>query len=224
MEGFDPLTNRRGRATSQLQVEGQSVDVTILEAPRGTVTGFVVNADGVTPVPAARVALVSSSFIETRLQATALANGSFRFEGVPAGSFTLDATDPVSGFTGSATGTLTFEGETVDTNVPLAPFGSVHVTVLDAARPAGVQRVGDDRQARRRRSIRTGSSRSRTSRSARITSSRARSPTRTTAATRRSKIESANQVAEAIVRLRGVGSVTVTVVPASAPAWWRVPR
>ena len=133
VEGFDALTGRRGRATSQLQAEGQTVDVTIFEAPRGSVTGVVVNADGVAPVPASRVTLVSSSFIETRLQATALANGSFRFDGVAAGSFRLEATDPVSGFTGSATGTLSAEGETVDINVPLAPFGSVHVTVLDVA-------------------------------------------------------------------------------------------
>jgi len=131
VEGFDPATNRRGRTGGALQAEGQSVDVTIVQAPRGTVRGFVLNADGATPVPAARVSFSGSTVVQTALQATALADGSFRFDGVPAGDFKLAAADPVSGFEGTASGTLTIEGEIVDTNVTLAPFGSIHVTVLD---------------------------------------------------------------------------------------------
>jgi len=95
VEGFDPLTGRRGRVISTLLSEGQTIDVTILEAPRGTVRGIVVNADGVTAMPASRVSLTSASFIATTLQATALSDGSFRFDGIPAGTFSLEAIDPV---------------------------------------------------------------------------------------------------------------------------------
>ena len=214
IEGFDPLTNRRGRVTGELRAEGESVDVTILEAPRGTVAGFVVNADGVTPVPAARVALGTSSFVDTRLQATALADGSFRFEGVPVGTFTLGATDLVSGFKGSAAGTLTFEAETVQTNIALAPFGSVHVTVLD-----------EHNQPASNASVTIGGRQAPTDPNGQVTFENLALGTYQIVARSLAdandggdsvaKVEAAGQVTEAIVRLRGVGSLTVTVLAAS---------
>ena len=129
IEAFDPLTGRRGRATGRLSAEGQAVDVTVLQLPRGTVEGFVVGADGGTRIPAASVQLIGGSFVQTALIATTRPDGSFRFEGVPAGTFTLKTEDPVSGARGEATGTLTSEGETADVTIVLEPFGSVLVTV-----------------------------------------------------------------------------------------------
>ncbi len=131
IEARDPASGRAGRAQSQLSFEGQTIDVTVVQLPRGTVAGYVLNADGVTGVPSATVELVVSSFIPTRLQVSTRADGSFRIAGVSAGTFTLEARDPLSGAKGSATGVLTFEDETVDRNVILAPFGSIRVTVLD---------------------------------------------------------------------------------------------
>lgn len=126
----DAATGRAGRAQGQLSFEGQSVDVTVLQLPRGTVAGYVLNADGTTAIPAANVDLSSSSFIATRLQVTTGPDGSFRIVGVPAGSFRLTARDPLSGADGEANGTISAEGEIVDRNVVLAPFGAIRVTVV----------------------------------------------------------------------------------------------
>jgi hypothetical protein len=137
IEANDPATGRVGRATGELIAEGETVDVTVVQVPRGTVTGIVVNADGVTPVAGAGVDLIGRGPIATKLQATARNDGTFRFEGVSAGGFDLKATDPVSGFDGTAKGTVSFEGEVVDTVVKLQPFGSAHVRVLtDQGQPA----------------------------------------------------------------------------------------
>jgi hypothetical protein len=132
VEASDPLSGRIGRVSDELLFEGQSVDVTVVQLSRGVVTGIVLQADGTTTVPGASVRLRSGSFVPTELQATARPDGSFRFEGVPAGEFTLTARDPLAHFEGTATGRLTFENEVVDRNVTLAPFGSLRVTVADS--------------------------------------------------------------------------------------------
>lgn len=127
----DVLTGRRGRGTGQLQFEGQVVDVTVVQVPRGTVVGFVFNADGVTRIPAARVTLTGRGTLAERLVVTTDADGGFRFEGISEGSVELEAEDPVTGAKGSATGRVQFEGEEVDVPVVLAPRASLRVTVRD---------------------------------------------------------------------------------------------
>jgi hypothetical protein len=142
VEAVDPASGRAGRAQGQLSFEGQSVEVTVLPLPRGTVAGFVLNADGTTGIPAANVRLRTSGFIPTNLQVTTGADGSFRINGTPAGTFELSALDPVSGAQGTASGVLSSEGEIVDRNVVLAPFASFRVSVRDeAGQPASNVRV-----------------------------------------------------------------------------------
>lgn len=131
VEGSDPFTGRKGRGFGDLLFEGDVRDVTIIEVPRGTVQGFVLNNDKVTPIAGASISIAASSFVPTHLQATTRSDGSFRFDGVSIGDFTLTARDPASGFQGHATGTLTFEGEVANQNVLLDGFGSIHVKVLD---------------------------------------------------------------------------------------------
>lgn len=133
VDATDLASGRLGRAEGQLLFEGQTVDVTVIQVPRGAVSGYVLNADGVTGVLGSTVELSTSSIITTRLQVSTRADGSFRIAGVPAGTFTLKARDPVSGAEGSVTGTLSFEDEAVDRNIVLQPFGSIRVTVLDEA-------------------------------------------------------------------------------------------
>ncbi len=133
VEASDPLTGRLGRGAGELFVEGQSVDVAVLQIPRGVVRGLVVQADGTTAVPAAVVKIRSGGAIRTELQATARDDGSFRFEGIPAGELILEAEDPLGGFAGTATAVLTNENEVVERIVQLAPFGSIQVSVRDTA-------------------------------------------------------------------------------------------
>jgi hypothetical protein len=131
VQAHDPSSGRLGRTSGELRFEGETVDVTIMQLPRGIVTGWVFQADGVTIVPGALVTLLSSGTVQTELQASTRADGTFRFEGIPSGEFTLSASDPVGGFKGTAKGRLTFEGETVDQSIKLEPFASLRVTLRD---------------------------------------------------------------------------------------------
>jgi hypothetical protein len=127
----DPLSGRTGRGSGQMQFEGQVVDVTVVQVPRGSVTGFVFNADGVTPIPAARVQLDGSGPIAERLVVSTGPDGRFRFEGISEGQFTVEATDPITGAKGTSSGRVQFEGEEVDADIVLEPRASLRVTVRD---------------------------------------------------------------------------------------------
>ncbi len=213
VEASDPATGRRGRATGELLVEGQVVEVVVVQLPRGAVSGFLLNADGVTGVAGANVELTTSSFIPTSLQVTTRGDGSFRFEGVPAGGFTLRATDPVSGAKGSATGSLTFEGEIVDRNITLEPFGALRVTVLsetgqpapNATIAAAGREVGVDVNGQFTfENLTLGTYR--------VTAQSLAQPRNGGEAT--ATIDEANETVDLTVRLRGVAPVTVRVVAA----------
>jgi hypothetical protein len=131
VQAHDPSSGRLGRTTGDLRFEGETVDVTVVQLPRGVVTGWVFQADGVTIVPGALVSLLGSGPVQTDLQASTRPDGTFRFEGISSGEFTLSASDPIGGFKGTAKGRLTFEGETVDQSIKLAPFASLRVTLRD---------------------------------------------------------------------------------------------
>src|SRR5207247_2539751 len=85
-----------------------------------------------TRVAGASISISSSGLAPISLQATSRNDGGFRFDGISAGSFSLSATDPVSGFQGQATGTLALDGETVSRNVILEGLGVLRVTVVEA--------------------------------------------------------------------------------------------
>ncbi|MCP5152800.1 MAG: Ig-like domain-containing protein [Ectothiorhodospiraceae bacterium] len=144
VEALDPLTGRKGRAGGEVRFEGDRVRVVLVQQPRGSVTGRVLAGDGVTPVNGARVALsAAGTAVAGGLQAVTLADGSFAFAGVPSGAFALRAFDPLSGFTGTASGTLVDDGEAIARDVVLAPWGSLLVRVLesDGVTPATAARV-----------------------------------------------------------------------------------
>jgi len=217
VEARDALTGRLGRTTGELVFEGQTVDVTVLQLPRGTVSGVVLNADGVTPVPAARVRISGDGAIRTELQATARADGGFRFEGVPEGTFAIEATDVLTEFKGTATGRIAAEGELVDVNVTLEPFGAVDVTVLDApgqpagnatltiAGPGGTRTAAVDAAGRFAfEHLRLGTYR--------VVARSLSDPG--DAGGGQATLATANQRVESTVRLRGTGRVTVSVVAA----------
>lgn len=132
VEGNDPLTRVLGRTAGEVRFEGDLVEVTVVQLPRGTVEGAVLQGDGSTHVAGAPVTFQTSGVVATTIQATTRSDGGFRFEGIPAGSCTLRAIDPLSGFEGGARGSVSVEGEIVCENVLIEPFSSVHVQVLDS--------------------------------------------------------------------------------------------
>ncbi len=213
VEASDPASGRLGRASGQMSFEGQVVDVTVVQLPRGTVAGYVLNADGVSGIPGAAVEISASGITTTRLQVTTRADGSFRIEGVSAGAFTLRARDPQSGAEGSTDGTLSIEAETVDRNVVLQPFGSIRVAVLDeqgqpaanasltmAGRTAAVDTSGRFTFE----NLTLG-----TYEAVAVSLADAHNGGRATVV-----LGEANEIAEVIVNLRGVAPVTVRVVAA----------
>ncbi|MEG7522132.1 MAG: carboxypeptidase-like regulatory domain-containing protein [Chromatiales bacterium] len=130
VEASDPLTGRLGRASGELFVQGDLVDITIIQFGRGSVEGFVTQADGVTPVAGAHVSLSGSGVAAVRLQSTTRTDGSFRFDGVTVGNFSLSAKDASTGFSGDADGSIGFEGDLVVQNIILEGLGAVQVQVL----------------------------------------------------------------------------------------------
>ena len=99
VEASDPATGRLGRATDTLLFEGQHVDVTVLQLARGIVTRR--SSSRLTAPPSSRRQRPDGERqlrSRTDLQATTRRDGSFRFEGVPLGRFTLTARDPIGRF------------------------------------------------------------------------------------------------------------------------------
>lgn len=218
----DPVNGRVGRATGTIHFESDIQRVTVVELARGTVEGLVLQADGFDRVPGSAITITpSTAFGGTSIQATALPDGSFSFEGVAIGDFALSATDPLSGFSGRASGTLTHEGESVRQNVLLDPFATITATVVGsdgalitnaevvlsggpafAARTAVVDTNGQFRfdlvplgdYSLQAHSLTSGQEHNGGSATVSLTKT--------------------NQAGELTIRLRGTGSVTATVVAA----------
>ncbi len=144
LEGFDPTTERSGRGSGKLAQDGETVDVKITVLPRGTVEGVVLNYGGTAPVDRAGVRIRVSGASSYDYSTTTGPDGRFTFAGVPAGSFQLDATDPSNGLTGSSSGSLSYESQTVDTELHIAPTGSIQGQVFlpDGTTPATNVRAG----------------------------------------------------------------------------------
>ncbi|MGB2715170.1 MAG: Ig-like domain-containing protein [Vicinamibacterales bacterium] len=141
IEGFDPVTARRGRATGTLNAHGQTLSIDVRQIAQGTVRGFVRLSTDQSAVSAADVTISVNSVFGAQFRTTTNADGSFSFPGVSAGTFSLSATG--SGLSGSATGQLEFEAEVVAVDVVLQvpERGRVegHVTTASGEPAVGAQ-------------------------------------------------------------------------------------
>lgn len=115
---------------------GSEVPVALRFRGRGVVAGRVLASNGVDPVAEVAVNLIPEG--SSREQARGLRtndDGSFRFEGVPLGAFTLQA-EANNGARRAVAGRLSEIGEVVELDVVLAssptPFGRVVGRVLEA--------------------------------------------------------------------------------------------
>jgi hypothetical protein len=140
VEGYDPVTERRGSGGGRLATDGETVPADVVVTPRGTVKGMVLNYGGSAPVGAAPINI---SFNGGSYSSVTAPDGSFLFTGVAAGRFTIDAADPVIGLHGQASGSLSYENETVTSQVRIAPTGSISGRVLmpDGQTPLAVATV-----------------------------------------------------------------------------------
>ena len=117
VEGFDPVTARRGRATGALKAHGETLPIEVRQIAQGTVRGVVRLSTDESAVAAADVTLTVNSVFGAQFRTTTNADGSFAFPGVSAGGFNLSATG--SGLSGHSTGQLATEGEIVGVDVVL---------------------------------------------------------------------------------------------------------
>ncbi len=121
----NPLTRLGGHASGNVDHDGETITANISLFASGTFAGNVLRADGVTAVPGAIVSLSNG------VNVTADAQGHYRFDFVPVGSYTLDATDPASGDRGRAFGSIASQDQVVPANITMNGVGSVVVKVQD---------------------------------------------------------------------------------------------
>jgi hypothetical protein len=105
---------------------GGTTSVTLQMQPVGSVSGFVFAANGVTPVSDMTVNLVGA----TTQTVTTASDGSFLFNVVPSGTYTLQAVDGSGSVRAQASVTVSTEGKTVTQNLVLSGFGTVTGTVF----------------------------------------------------------------------------------------------
>lgn len=130
VEGYDPVTNRRGTGGGRINANGDVVAADVVVTPQGSVKGIVLNYGGTAPIGGAPVSISVSGVAGYSFSSVTAPDGSFFYSGVPAGRFTVDATDPASGLRGSTTGSLSYENQVVTAQVNIAPIGSISGRVL----------------------------------------------------------------------------------------------
>jgi uncharacterized repeat protein (TIGR01451 family) len=123
-----PVSRLAGQASGAILQDGQRVTNNIVVAAAGSITGLVFRADGVTPVTNVQVTISP-----TGLGANTDSLGSYRFDFMPLGGYTLDATDPATGDRGRVGATLSAQDEVRVANITLNGQGTVSVTVRDGA-------------------------------------------------------------------------------------------
>ncbi len=132
VEAFDPATSRKGKAFGTLASDGQRLVLDLSPVARGTVRGSVLSADGTEPVGGAPVTIVVQGLFYESFQGVTLSDGSFMFEGIPAGGFTIEARGLITGLIGTAKGSLALEGQVVAAEVRLEATGTIRGTVVRA--------------------------------------------------------------------------------------------
>ena len=126
LPGSAPLT---GSVTGNITEDGQAIeDLEVALEPSGAIGGNVLRADEVEAVPGASLELRPSKGI---LRGQANAAGTYRFDFVPTGAFTLEAEEPGGPDAGIASGNLA-EGEELVANVVLNGTGTVEGTAFDS--------------------------------------------------------------------------------------------
>ncbi len=103
-----------------------------LLGPRASLTGSVMQPDGLTPVVGAEVSVLRLQPMEQAGTVVTGADGRFSMAGVNAGSFIVSAIHPATGDRALTYARIANEAEVVDVQLRLNGLGRVDVTVLDA--------------------------------------------------------------------------------------------
>ncbi len=215
VEGFDPVTTRKGKGFGQLSANDQVLVIDVIQTPRGTVTGRALVADGSRPVEGGIVKISVSGISDDPLESLTAPDGSFTFPGVSAGIFTVEVKETLTGLVGKATGRITQEGETVTVEVRLEPTGTIHVTVLkaDGVTPAAGAQVEIRSRSSLYATLQTDASGqgSRSLLSLLHYDLLARAPNSLDAGTAAADLKAEGDIADVVLHLNGTGTVRGTV-------------
>ena len=123
----DPVTQLSGSGTGAIAA-AQALSITVQLQPAGLVLGQVLAVDGVTPLAAT---VVQISGPQSR-QVNTAGDGSFRFDALPLGTYTVQALDTSGRVRARQTGiTLASNGDVVTSNLVFVGLGTVTGQVLD---------------------------------------------------------------------------------------------
>jgi hypothetical protein len=131
----NPRNLRVGEARGRLVNQGDTVELFVITGALGRIEGQVLTADGLQPIPGATVAIQPSRLpvsSDSLPRITAGVDGSFAFEGIPEGPFTITAFDTTSGFFGSVTAEVRGEGDVTEVEVRIEAFGTIRGQVFEA--------------------------------------------------------------------------------------------
>ena len=126
LSGFDPISERWGGGGGRLNFDGDTSTANVRITPIGTVEGVVLNYGGTDIIANAGISITAGGY---KYSSVTNPDGSFIFAGVPAGSFSLRATDPTNKLVGEMTGKISYEGEILFVQVNIPPTGSISGTV-----------------------------------------------------------------------------------------------
>ncbi|MFM1943956.1 MAG: hypothetical protein RI897_2938 [Verrucomicrobiota bacterium] len=132
LQGSDPVTGASGNAVVNIQFAGQTKVVELIETPRGTVNGRVLNSYGDGYQAGAKVTLRPSGIGAVDRTVTTGPDGGFSFPGTPKGDFVVEAVSGESLYRGQVAGVLPFTADSVDVEVGLEPLSRLEVVVLDS--------------------------------------------------------------------------------------------
>lgn len=125
-----------GRASAYVP-NGDTVDVTVMVQASGSVAGRVFQPDGVTGAGLADVKLIRGGRVVGLVVTSDVPGeeGTFRFDGVPSGDFTVEALDNRTGRIGRAFGRIAAQDEVAQANITLVRTGTVSGTVTSNGQP-----------------------------------------------------------------------------------------
>ncbi|MGZ4875462.1 MAG: beta strand repeat-containing protein, partial [Candidatus Angelobacter sp.] len=137
VDATDPSTGDRGRSSAAIASQDQVVtaNVTLIGVGRVIVT---VKDGGLNPVSGAQVRLDSQTVFGGRQTGATQADGTLTFANVLAGGYSVSASDPQTGLTGSGSGNITVSG-TSNLTVQLQSAGTIQGTVFG---PDGTTTIG----------------------------------------------------------------------------------
>jgi hypothetical protein len=125
IEAFDPASGRKGKIQDTISSDAEIVQRDILLEGRGTVYGIFYDSTGTSPVPAASVKIKSSGLFPFEVVSNTGSGGNFEFQQIAVGDFQLEAQDPASGLIGTASGTVEYDEQSVNTNIYAESSGTV---------------------------------------------------------------------------------------------------